>query len=81
MVPPDFPKLYWLVWFVVGFGVMEAWAVYTGRVDHTLSYWWWWILGSGEEEREWYRWAARGALLVTLVWLIPHFFTKWEWFN
>jgi hypothetical protein len=80
MVPDDFPRLYWLAWLLM-FGVLEGWAVYTGRVDHTFSYWVWWILGSGEDTREWFRWVARAGVLVLLIWLIPHFFTKWEWFR
>ena len=80
MVPPDFPKVYWLAWLLM-FGLLEGWAVYTGRGDHTFSYFVWWILGSGDGEREWFRWVARGGVLVLLLWLIPHFFTKWRWFN
>jgi len=80
-VPPDFPKIYWLAWLIIGFGAMEAWAVYTGRVEWTFSYTVWWLLGTGEETREWFRWIARAGVAVLFAWLIPHFFTGWEWFR
>ncbi len=80
MVPPDFPKMYWLAWLLM-FGVLEFWAVHKGQTDHTFSYFVWWILGSGDAEREWFRWLARGLVAVLLLWLIPHFFTKWRWFS
>lgn len=30
-------SLYWLVWFVVGFGLVETWAIVTKRPQDTLS--------------------------------------------
>lgn len=79
-VPPDFPKMYWLAWLAL-FAVFEFYAVYTKQTDHTFSYFMWWILGSGDADREWFRWLARGVVLAILLWVIPHFFTKWKWFN
>lgn len=78
MVPPDLPKLYWLVWLLM-FGAFEFWAVHTGKTDHTFSYWVWWILGSGEEERNALRWIARGGVIVLLLWLVPHLLNRWRW--
>lgn len=78
MVPPDFYRLFWLAW-LLAFCVIEFYALHNGVKGGTFSEWVWWILGSGESEREWYRWGARAFVLVLLFWLIPHFFTKWKW--
>ena len=74
-VPPDFFRLYWLVWLVVGFGGMEYYAIKTGQTEGTFSYWVWWIIGTGEDGREWIRWLARIVLGVFFIWLIQHFYT------
>jgi len=74
-VPPDFPKLYWLAWLIIGFGAMEYYAISTGRLNWTFSYFVYWIIGTGEEHREWFRWLARGLLGVFFIWVIQHFFT------
>lgn len=79
-VPPDFPKLFWLGWFLA-FVLFEAWAVYSGKTDHTLSYTVWWLAGTGSDDREWFRWLFRVIIVCGALWLIPHFMTKWKWFN
>lgn len=77
--PPDLPRIYWLVWILM-FGVLEFWAIHTKQTDHTFSYFVWWILGSHDgADREWFRWLARGLVVGLLLWLIPHFATKWKW--
>lgn len=78
MVPPDFWKIYWIAWLVVGFGVFEFVAVSQGIRGATFSEFVWWIIGSGDSEREWYRWAARGLLVLFFIWIVPHFFTRWN---
>jgi hypothetical protein len=77
-VPPDFWKFYWLVWLVIGFGVAEFVALKTIGTRGTFSYFVWWIMGSYAEEREWYRNVARGLLIIFFLWIIPHFFTRWN---
>jgi hypothetical protein len=80
MVPPDFFKFFWILW-LLSFAAVEFYAVRSGIGGGTFSEFVWWILGSGESEREWFRWVARGLVLILLLWLIPHFFTRWKWFN
>lgn len=74
-VPPDFWKIYWTCWVVIGFGVAEFVALKTIGPQGTFSYYVWWLIGTGEEAREWPRWAARISLAVFFVWLIQHFYT------
>lgn len=80
-VPPDIPKLYWLIWFIVGFGAMETYAIVTDQLNWTFSYTVQWLVGAGDSDtREWYRWLARIVLIVLLLWLVPHWLNKWRWF-
>ena len=78
MVPEPTFKILWLIW-ITFFCVVEFIAVRREGYGDTFSEFIWWIIGSGEEEREWYRWAARIFLAGLLAWLIPHFFTRWKW--
>lgn len=80
MVPPDFFKWFWIAW-LLAFGIVEFIAIRNDTGHDTFSSFVWWILGSGDEEREWFRWLARVLVGILLLWLIPHFFTKWKWFN
>jgi hypothetical protein len=79
-VPPDLWKFVWIAW-LLWFGIWEFIAVKFSVPRGTFSEFVWWIMGSGEADREWYRWLARGLVAVLLVWLVPHFFTKWNWWN
>lgn len=78
MVPPDFFKFFWLGW-IFAFAIIEWYAVHNGIRGGTFSEFVWWIIGSGKADREWYRWLARGLLLALMLWLIPHFYTRWKW--
>lgn len=80
MVPPDFFKFFWIAW-LLSFAAIEFYAIRAGIAGGTFSEFVWWIIGSGDGDREWFRWLARGLVLILLLWLIPHFFTKWKWFN
>lgn len=66
---------YWLIWFVVGFGVMETVALvrYPDRPGkpHTLSSQVWWLVkGAGL----WHR-LLRIAVLFLMAWLTVHLLT------
>jgi len=78
MVPPDFYRLFWLGW-LLAFAVIESYAIWKNVPGGTFSEWVWWILGSGDADREWYRNVFRVVVAGFLVWLIPHFFTRWKW--
>jgi hypothetical protein len=77
-VPHDTYKALWIIWLAF-FCIVEFIAVKRAGTGDTFSEFVWWIIGSGEAEREWYRWAARAFVLGLLLWLVPHFFTKWKW--
>lgn len=79
-MPPDIFKWLWVGW-LLAFGVIEFVAIRNGTPNDTFSEFAWWLLGSGNADREWFRWLARGLVGVLLLWLIPHFFTKWSWFK
>lgn len=79
MPDPTF-KTIWTLWLVF-FGVVEFIAVKREGYGDTFSEYVWWLLGSGDDERDMWRWIARGAVALLFAWLIPHFFTKWEWFK
>jgi len=80
MVPVTGFKLFWIAW-LVAFGVVEFIAVRREGGGDTFSEFIWWIIGTGESDRDAVRWIARALILGVLLWLIPHFFTKWRWFN
>ncbi len=79
MVPPDFFKIYWICWIVIGFGVVEFIAVRYQIPNAAFSNFIWWITDTGSDGvRDWYRWVARGLMVLFFIWIIPHFFTKWN---
>lgn len=79
MPDPTF-KILWILW-LIAFGVIEFIAIRRDGYGDTFSEFVWWIIGSGDGGRDAWRWAARIALGILIAWLIPHFFTKWRWFN
>lgn len=58
-------RVYWLGWFMIGFGVPEAWALVTGRA--TLTDTWVWVQQSSPT---WLAVALSAALAAALAWLL-----------
>ena len=66
----------WLLWGVF-FVVIEGATLLNKEAGDTLSeHVWKWIGKRGYPKPSGYKW-RRGALSVTLVWLIGHFFGDW----
>ena len=80
MVPETPFKIAWIVWLLF-FAVVEFIAVRREMPGDTFSEFVWWIIGTGDDQRDAVRWIARGVVLGVLLWLIPHFMTKWSWFK
>jgi len=78
MVPyPPF-KFFWIAW-LLAFAIVEFIAIKREAGGDTFSEFVWWIIGTGEDQREVWRWVARAFVLGLLLWLIPHFMTRWKW--
>jgi hypothetical protein len=78
MVPETSFKLAWIAW-ILAFCVIEFIAIRREGYGDTFSEFVWWIIGSGDDQRDAWRWAARIFLAGLMLWLIPHFFTRWKW--
>lgn len=65
---------YWLIiWFGLGFGIAETWALVTGHPENTLS-WTVWRLFSSTGSVDPLEWPfKRYLLLVGMIWLTVHF--------
>jgi hypothetical protein len=75
-------KVYWLIWFGVGFGVAEFIAIKYFGVEATLSYTIWWGIDYGSDGvRGWDRWIFRSAFFVGCIWAVHHFFTQGNLFK
>lgn len=77
MVPETTFKWLWIAWLLM-FGIIEFIAVRRELGGDTFSEFVWWIIGSGDDQRDVWRWAARIGLAGLFAWLIPHFFTRWN---
>jgi hypothetical protein len=78
MTPEPTFKLLWIAW-ILFFCVVEFIAVRREGYGDTFSEFVWWIIGSGDDQRDVWRWTARIFLAGLIAWLIPHFFTRWKW--
>jgi hypothetical protein len=64
-------SFYWLViWFAIGFGGMEGWALSTGRPNDTLSAQVWHLEGNFGPPWTWS--AVHAALAFGFIWLAFH---------
>jgi hypothetical protein len=64
--------LYWAAWLLVGFGVPEGIALFTGHGENTLSetVWRWCDVLPGQTIWQWK--AVHFFLLVFMIWLTLH---------
>ena len=69
----------WIAW-ILAFCVIEFFALTNGVPGDTLSEQIWKLIGTGSE-RSGMNWFFRVGLAAGLAWVIPHFFTGWEWFK
>ena len=69
----------WIIW-VVWFLVWEFYAIKTQAPMGTLSANVWALIGTGTE-RTGLNWFFRVFLAGLFAWLIPHFYTGWNWFR
>ena len=67
----------WVVWGLL-FGVVEYKAIKNKKEGDTLSEHVWKLIGTDTPGRNWHHWLFRGALGALFIWLIPHFFTGWN---
>lgn len=58
-------SLYWLAWLLIGFGVPEGIALFSGKPQNTLSYQVWHLEGNGAT-------FARFWVAAFLLWLLIH---------
>lgn len=70
--------VFWLLWLVVAL-IVEGSALLRPESKGTLSEHVWRWLAVGAKNPTWLHWTLRVALLVFLVWLIPHF--QFGWFT
>lgn len=61
-------NIYWLCWLVLGFGVPEAIAIFTGHRERTLSYSVWQL-------RDAFPPGFYAFWILLVSWLTYHFFT------
>ena len=69
----------WVAW-VAMFCVVEYFAVTNNIAGDTLSENIWKLIGTGSE-RSGLNWFFRVGLAAGFAWLVPHFFTGWNWFK
>lgn len=67
----------WIIW-ILGFGIIEYKALQNKKEGDTLSEHIWWAMDTKGEGPSWINWAVRGVLAGGFLWVIPHFFTKWN---
>ncbi len=67
----------WVVW-IAAFGVIEYSALKNKKEGDTLSEHVWKAIGTDTPGRSWKSWLGRGVLLGGFIWIIPHFFTGWN---
>ncbi len=71
----------WIAWAAM-FCIVEYFAITNGVPGDTLSEQVWKLIGtSADGSRTVANWIWRGGLLALFAWLIPHFFTGWQWFK
>ncbi len=71
-------KIFWIVWLAM-FAVGEFIAVRNDKGGDTFSEFIWWLIDINKHPDDIARWIARAVVLCVLLWLIPHFMTKWRW--
>lgn len=69
----------WIGW-VTAFCIIELIALTNGIDGDTFSAQVWKLIGTGSE-RSGINWFFRVGLAAGFAWLIPHFFTGWQWFK
>lgn len=67
----------WIVWLAM-FGAVEWSAIKNKKSGDTLSEHIWKLIGTKGKARTALNWGARLGLGLLLAWLIPHFFTGWN---
>jgi len=68
----------WILW-ILGFAAIEFMAVKDKRQGDTLSEHVWSVIGTNHKgSKTALMWTARIVLGVGFAWLIPHFFTAWN---
>lgn len=67
----------WIVW-ILGFGVLEYKAIKDKRPGDTLSEHVWEAIGTKDKSPSAINWICRITLGLGFAWLIPHFFTGWN---
>jgi len=69
----------WIAW-VAMFCIVEYFAIANNIPGDTLSENIWKLIGTGSE-RSGINWFFRVGLAAGFAWLVPHFFTGWNWFR